>query len=80
MYVILILRLYQTKVARLEAVTDLASPLVYAGVEVRRGTDGNSILINGKQYHVPKNDEGVVKIDDIIVSFGYYTDNEESID
>jgi len=81
MYSFLIIRLYQTKIARLEAVTNLVSPLVFAGVEIKKGPGTNCILINGEQHHVSENEESLVRVgDSAFVSFGYFPESDEVLD
>ena len=80
MYEFLVIRLCQDQTTLLEAITNLVSPLVYEGLEIKRELDTNCILINGTKYLVPANERSIVEENDISISFSYFTPDADVLD
>ena len=80
MYNFLVIRLCQDQATLIEAITNLVSPLVHDGIEIKRELDTNCVLINGTKYLVPANGKNIVEENDISISFSYFTPGADVLD
>lgn len=80
MYDFLIIRLCQDQVIKLETITNLASPLVYEGLEIKRELGTDHILINEEKHSVPANGKSTVEANKASISFGYFTGDADVLD
>ena len=80
MYEFLVIRLCQDQTTLLEAITNLASPLVYEGLEITRKAGTDCIFINGQQYSVPTNGKNTIEVNGTSISFSYFTADADTLD
>jgi hypothetical protein len=80
MYEFLVIRLCQDQTTLLEAITNLASPLVYEGLEIKRELDTNCVLINGTKYSVPTNGKNTIEVNGTSIGFSYFTADADTLD